>query len=159
MKTLAEKMDEILVENESGCLNWPASTDISGYGRLWTGVREMKAHRYAYERAHGPIPEGMLVCHHCDNPPCCNPEHLFLGTNSDNMNDMYKKGRGHSSHSSGERSTNSKLTDRIIQEAKILHFFTGVTQAALAEHYGISNQVLSLALRGKRWTHLSKINL
>lgn len=159
MRTLADRFDEILVEGDNGCLNWPASRNLGGYGRLWVDNKEMRTHRYAYERANGPIPEGLFVLHRCDNPSCCNIDHLFLGTNADNMNDMYQKGRGHDSWLAGESRSNSKLTDRIVQECKILHYFTGVEQGALADHYGISNQVLNLAIRGKRWSHLAKIKL
>lgn len=64
-----------------------------GYGGVWDGVRWTHAHRVAYRLARGPIPDGMEVCHHCDNPTCCNPRHLFLGTQLDNMRDMDRKGR------------------------------------------------------------------
>ena len=73
----------------SGYVQYAAKVD----GR-WTKVY---AHRVAYQEAHGSIPKGMLVCHTCDNPPCINPEHLFLGTQSDNMQDMTAKGRHHNS--------------------------------------------------------------
>lgn len=76
----------------SGCWPWTWATS-HGYGRLRVFGRPMYAHRLAYLLAHGPIPVGMLVCHHCDNPPCVNPAHLFLGTDSDNQQDKVAKGR------------------------------------------------------------------
>ena len=67
------------------------------YGVFYIGSRKsIGAHRYAWSLANGPIPDGMFVCHKCDNPPCCNPDHLFIGTHDDNMRDMAKKGRGRS---------------------------------------------------------------
>ncbi len=81
------------VDAESGCWVWNAATDRKGYGRLKRGRHHVFAHRYAWEYAYGSIPDGLFVCHHCDNPPCVNVAHLFLGTNADNVLDMKRKGR------------------------------------------------------------------
>ena len=75
------------------CWPWTARCDDAGYGSFKVARRLVKAHRIAWELTHGMIGDGLHVCHHCDNPPCCNPAHLFVGTRSDNMRDMAAKGR------------------------------------------------------------------
>lgn len=92
--TLAERMESrtaMIPFHE--CWEWVASGDSDGYGQLMVGKRMKKAHRVAWELANGPIPDGSFVCHHCDNPSCVRPSHLFLGSNSENMRDMVRKGR------------------------------------------------------------------
>ncbi len=77
----------------NGCWEWLGYLDPKGYGTFGVNNKVFKAHRYSYLIHFGPIPEKLCVCHHCDNPQCCNPDHLFLGTHNDNMQDMIKKGR------------------------------------------------------------------
>lgn len=79
----------------SGCWNWTASRHRDGYGWFGPGGRgrAVLAHRWAYENFVGPIPSGLYILHHCDNPPCVNPDHLFVGTQADNVADCIRKGR------------------------------------------------------------------
>lgn len=90
---LVERFWFKVIKTES-CWNWNGAKDREGYGYLWNGYELMGAHRFSYILHYGFIPEESLVCHHCDNPSCVKPEHLFEGTNSDNQVDCLKKGRG-----------------------------------------------------------------
>lgn len=84
-----------LVQMPNGCIEWTGSRSERGYGQISVhgGDRMVRTHRLAWTLAYGEIPEGMNVCHSCDNPPCCNIEHLWLGTQADNVADMVAKGR------------------------------------------------------------------
>ena len=84
------------IQGFDDCWEWVGARYPQGYGRIhrWgTDNRNSYTHRVAWELVNGTIPDGMCVCHHCDNPPCCNPRHLFLGTQNDNIQDSIKKGR------------------------------------------------------------------
>ena len=76
-----------------GCIEWEGGRTPEGYGRKKIGTKYVLTHRQAWEKLHGPIPVGMCVLHRCDNPPCRNVEHLFLGTRGDNNRDRHQKGR------------------------------------------------------------------
>lgn len=80
-----------VIKNPEGCWGWRAYKDPNGYGQMSVMGKLQRAHRISYTLHYGVIPKGMMVCHKCDNPECTNPDHLFLGTNADNMRDAYKK--------------------------------------------------------------------
>ena len=94
-KTLAERFwEKVDIRTEDDCWNWKNSKYPTGYGHFSSGKprRGRYSHRVAWELTYGPIPEDKCICHHCDNPSCCNPKHLFLGTTADNMHDRDRKG-------------------------------------------------------------------
>lgn len=86
------------VDKTDGCWVWKTAPSQPRYGYLRVGKSLVAAHRVSYELANGTIPNGLFVCHHCDNPKCVNPAHLFLGTQLDNMRDMHAKGRANNGY-------------------------------------------------------------
>jgi hypothetical protein len=122
------------------------------YGILWKreGKTWLKAHRVSWELHFGEIPEGKFVCHHCDNPVCVNPSHLFLGTAADNMTDKWSKGRG----VLGERHHKSKLTADQVREMRAKRK-QGVSTSELGRQYGISQVAAWDVVNGKHWRHIA----
>ena len=95
MKELKQRLlERVSIDDETGCWEWGLSVFDYGYAKMSYKGKMLTAHRVAYETFIGQIPDGLLVCHHCDNPKCINPDHLFIGTHQDNSNDKIKKGRG-----------------------------------------------------------------
>ena len=140
-----------------GCIEWPRGRIRSGYGRLTVDGREVYAHRWTWEQHHGPIPDGMVVCHSCDNPPCVNIDHLWLGTQADNMRDKLAKkrqpmGDAHWSRRL-QRGGNERLTrDQVIaiRAARA----AGVRQNVLAKEYGVDPNSISNIYRRRTWKHV-----
>lgn len=111
--TVAERLWSRVVVAPSGCWEWQGYRRPGGHGQIGNEGRLLGTHRVAWELTKGPIPSGMFVCHHCDNPPCCNPEHLFLGTAADNARDMARKGRGRGAE--GLSNANARLSDKDVR--------------------------------------------
>lgn len=136
-----------------GCWVWQGIRDRDGYGVFKSrrnGVRwGMRAHRLAYSIYHGPINEGLCVCHTCDNPSCVNPDHLFLGTDEDNRLDKIAKGRarGH-----GGNHPAAKLSDQAARDIRQRYARGGVSQRRLAMTFGVHQSVISKVIRREIWT-------
>jgi hypothetical protein len=128
------------------CWNWMSALDDKGYGVFYIDGKNKKAHRLVYELKCGPIPDGFDVCHHCDNPRCVNPEHLFLGVDKDNQRDSISKGR----NAFGERHGRSKITDEIAAEIKN----SPLSQVKLAKIYGLNQSTIGQIKRGQNWKHV-----
>lgn len=138
-----------ITANDNLCWEWLAGKDKDGYGTFRVGKSGERSHRIAWAYPNYIIPEGMLICHSCDNPSCVNPKHLFLGTNNDNMKDMAKKGR--TKDQFGEKNTSHKLTTEQIKNLR-LDFASGLTRKELANKYNIDRAHVSLIVRYKART-------
>lgn len=143
----AEKFWE-KVDKSADCWIWLGHIDKYGYGKFWNYL----SHRFAWILTNGEIPKGLYVCHHCDNPSCVNPAHLFLGTQQDNMDDMVKKGR--TSPPLGERNGCSKLTEKDVLEIRRRLKVDKVSMYRLAKEYRVSaTNIRSIALK-ETWKHV-----
>lgn len=131
------------VDKSSGCWTWTGHADRDGYGRIMVDGRLVRTHRLSYEIAYGRIPDGMFVCHTCDNPRCVRPDHLWLGTHQDNVTDMVNKGRqprrpaGTIKDQRGDRSPVAKLTWAIVDDIR-RRYAAGESPMKLAKEYGIA---------------------
>ena len=133
----------------TGCIEWTKGKFHFGHGQITYNGRPERTHRIAWMLKHGPIPDGMSVLHTCDNPPCCNDEHLFLGTQTDNMDDRTTKGR----IPKGAKHGSAKLTDADVREIR-RRVSIGETQQSLAKIYKVSQPVISSIKRRATWTHI-----
>jgi hypothetical protein len=138
--------DSKLVEAPTGCMEWSMCRSVQGYGFVRMHGKNMKAHRLSLERRLGrPISPTMAVLHSCNNPPCCNPEHLREGTNQDNVNDKLRSDR----QPRGETNGRAKLTRQQVEEIKAN--VDGLTQYQLADVYGVKRPCIAKIQRGKLW--------
>lgn len=154
------------VHKTDTCWLWQACRTNRGYGNFWNGISYVPAHRFSYELVNGPIPDGLLVCHHCDVRNCVRPEHLFLGTYLDNSRDMYAKGRApvgatHGRYTKpektprGERNGTAKMVDADVNpicEA----YAAGEKVTAIARRYGVSHAAICRLLDGQTWRHVER---
>lgn len=132
---------------------WLWRNNPNNYGHFMFNGKVYKAHRFSYEMYKGPIPEGLLVCHHCDTPGCVNPEHLFIGTLKDNAIDMVNKGRHKGSAHSGEKHHNAKLTkEQVILIRKKAE--NGESIKNLSNLFGITRSHVQNIVNHIAWKHI-----
>lgn len=140
---------------ETQCHVWMAGRSSNGYGRFSAkkdhNPYTWYTHRYTWTHFIGPIPEGLFVCHECDNPLCVRLEHLFLGTSADNSADMVKKHR----QAAGERAARSVLRSQQVSEIRVRHE-RGESVSHLASEFGVSSQNVYEIVSGETWKHLEQ---
>ena len=131
------------------CWPWLNSKTMCGYGLIGFNGKVEIASRLSWRMHRGEIPEGVCVLHRCDNPPCVNPEHLFLGTQRDNAIDRQQKLRGNR----GESVPNSKLTEDAVRVIRI-YVGCGMSQASMARHLGLNERTIHEVVSYKTWRHV-----
>ena len=138
------------VTKTDSCWTWNGSKTSGGYGSVTYEGKFTVCHRVSWELTNGPIPNGLRVLHKCDNPPCVNPDHLFLGTQADNMRDAYRKGRVMIRR--GSDTIWSKLTEEDIPAIRCM-YGEGFTQAAIARQFGVATDTIWDVTHGRTWRH------
>lgn len=136
------------VEKTDGCWLWQGRIDKDGYGHFNFEGNNILAHRMAYELCVGPIPEQMQVLHHCDNPPCVCPDHLFQGTPKINAEDREAKGRG--AQPSGSKHGRAILIEEKVKQIRD-EYKAGATQTYLAHKHGVSRSTIAHIVRNETW--------
>lgn len=165
MKTTEERFWEKVIKTRK-CWIWNACIQKGGgYGLFAMEGKLQLTHRLSWKMHNGPIPKGLFVLHHCDNPPCVRPDHLFLGTQKDNMRDKVEKGREargdrHGMRTRpdrvprGERNGCAKTTDEEVVEMRERYAAGEISQPQLARQYGLTQATVNDILTGKRWQHV-----
>ncbi|MBL7132878.1 MAG: HNH endonuclease [Phycisphaerae bacterium] len=148
------------VDKSGDCWNWTGATGSFGHGVVRIATVLHKAHRVSWTWAKGPIPKGLCVCHHCDNPRCVRPDHLFLGTKQDNSTDMARKRRaGAVVHPErmprGEASGAAKLTAESVRGIRRLYAVGAANQYELAARFGVSQPAIGMIVRRRNWRHIA----
>lgn len=143
------KRFDFYTDKSGECWIWIGGIREDGYGQFSINRESIAAHRFSYLHFVGTIGRGMHVCHHCDNPKCVRPDHLFLGTHQDNMNDSNQKGRR-----KGSKNANSVITEDQVIEICDLYSSGRFTQPQLAEMFGITQMNIWQIVSGRTWKHV-----
>jgi len=138
-------------DGPNGCWEWVSFIHL-GYGQFWLNGRSQKTHRVSWVMHNGDIPKGLMVCHHCDNRKCVNPEHLFIGTAADNAADMVAKGRAY--RPMGEKHGMAILNEEKVKEIK-MWLAIGCLQRHISTAYGICESTINHINTGRQWGHVA----
>jgi hypothetical protein len=149
-KTFEDIWKDIVKNENTGCWEYSGHKNKHGYGILEIKDKPYRVHRISYELTYGKIPEGKVVCHTCDNPACCNPKHLWLGTQKNNMSDMVLKKRSNR----GEQRPLHKLKNQEVKEIRYLYSTGKYTQSYLGKLFNVSQDLISRITLRKIWRHI-----
>lgn len=151
-KSLVDRFWEKFERPKEGCWEWKGGLRSTGYGQVSRIKKSpIGSHRLSWMLFNGPIPEGLFVCHTCDNRKCVRPDHLFLGTASDNSKDCWNKGRGKTSGVYGIKQWCSKLTPNKAEKIRDLVLCFGMSQREVARIYGLNQRTVYSIVHGETW--------
>lgn len=145
--TFWDRVNEKTTRTDRGCLEFKGCRNEHGYGRINKDGKLIYVHRAAWAEFRGPVPTGMFVCHHCDNPSCWNVQHLFIGTHAENMADRNFKGRA--ARMQGEAHPGAKLTLAKVAEIRKIR----MTNEEIARKFGVSKSLIGAIKRGEVWDY------
>lgn len=144
--------NKVKILKENDCWEWKYCKDKDGYGGFeLTHGNKQRAHRVSWELNYGPIPANLFVLHHCDNPSCVNPKHLFLGSASDNNKDCKNKGRARGGGVKGEKNKMAKLTEKQVIEIREKYIPYKYSTYQLAKEYGMHASQIHKIVRNENW--------
>jgi hypothetical protein len=147
--TLSEQFDRFVIRHPQGCWGWKGAVNAAkgGYAVLMWRGRNYYGHLVSLELDGRKVPKGMMGCHHCDNPVCSNPEHLYVGTPKQNMQDAVRRGRVRR----GETCATAKLTEEAVRFIRS----SSMTVGEMAQRFGVTHGAISMARDGKTWRHVA----
>lgn len=166
MTEIMEKIFQRVKVDKNGCWIWQEGKATDGYGQTRIGADSTRlVHRIMYREAYGDFDRKLLICHRCDVVACCNPEHLFIGTNSDNVRDAAKKGRMAKGKNNGAytcpekvrrgiENGNAKLTEDIVRTIRDEYSNGNISQLKLGQKYGVSEHTIWTIVHHKTWKHV-----
>lgn len=139
------------VADPADCIIWEKAKSLGGYPLVWRDGKTQSYLRWRWKRDIGPIPDGMFMCHHCDNPSCTNVEHLFLGTRADNFKDSFLKGRAR--HAIGEEHGLAKMTVKQVKGIR-KDYADGMRVFELVKKYGLTRTPINRIISRETWKHV-----
>lgn len=154
IEALRDKLYRRIAQTTSGCWEWTFARTTAGYGCFHHDKVPYYAHRASWLVHHGPIPQGMHVLHHCDNPSCWNPDHLFLGDNQANTDDKIAKGRMRHGHRYGEDHGNSRLTWEQVRDIR-WRYASGQRRIDVARAHGVDPKTVTMIVTGRTWKEVA----
>lgn len=147
--TLKERLAYFSKPSASGCRLWTGAADGCGYGLIWTGRRNRRAHIVAWEEANGPVPEGLIICHKCDTPGCIEPDHLYAGTHFDNNRDRERRGRRQAPCGESHYRASLTVADVIAIRAD------SRSSLVIGPEYGVNQSTINRVRNREAWKHVA----